>query len=87
MRTPWDFNLSCFKPYKIDNVKQLRECFELDWVRMRLPRAIKDEEKKEMQDYLRSKYKYFRDAYKYLAGVSPQQEIMCIGMNTFGAFT
>jgi len=71
LRSPWEFNTSCFKPYQIDNPKRLKECFELDWVRMRLPRAIKDEEKKDVQDYLRSKYKYFRDAYKYLSGVSP----------------
>ena len=86
IRTPWDFNLSCFKLYKPDTVRQLHECFELDWARMRLPRAIKEEEAAELKDYMKQKYKYFREVYKYQAGIDPQREIMCISMNTFGAF-
>ena len=86
VRTPWDFNLSCFKLYKPDNASQLFKCFELDWSRMRLPRAIKEEEAGELKEYMREKYKWFREVYKYQAGVDPQKEIMCISMNCFGAF-
>ena len=35
---------------------------------------------------MREKYKWFRETYKYLAGVDPQKSIMCISMSTFGAF-
>ena len=71
VRTPWDFSLSCFKTYKPDSAKVLAQCFEVDWERMRLPRAIKDDEREDLKEYLRPKYKYFRDVYKYFAGVDP----------------
>ena len=53
---------------------------------MKLPRAIKEDEKEELKEFMRSKYKYFREVYKYLAGVDPIKELMCIGSNTFGTF-
>ena len=62
------------------------KCFELDWSRMKLPRAIKEDEKEELRDFMRTKYKQFREVYKYLAGVNPIKELMCIGTNTFGGF-
>ena len=86
VRTPWDFSLSCFNSYRPDSLKILTQCFELDWGRLRLPRAIKEDEKEELKEYLRPRYKYFRDVYKYLAGVDPQKELMCIGTATFGQF-
>ena len=42
-RTPWDFNLSCFKNYRPDTQKMIDDCFELDWSRIRLPRAIPED--------------------------------------------
>ena len=86
VRTPWDFNLSCFKSYRLDNINTLNQCFDLDWVRMRLPRAIKEDEAATLKEFMRKKYKWFREVYKYQAGVDPQKEIMCISMNSFGAF-
>ena len=86
VRTPWDFSLSCFRTYKPDTNALLLKCFELDWSRMKLPRAIKEDEKEELKEFMRSKYKYFREVYKYLAGVDPIKELMCIGTNTFGGF-
>ena len=65
VRTPWDFSLSCFKTYKPDTAKVMAQCFDLDWERMRLPRAIKDDERDDLKEYLRPRYKYFRDVYKY----------------------
>ena len=53
---------------------------------MRLPKAIKEEDARELMVFMRSKYKYFRETYKYLSAVDPQKEIMCISMNTLGAF-
>ena len=86
VRTPWDFSLSCFNTYKEDSARLLEQCFELDWSRMRLPRAIKEDEVKDLKEFIRTKYKFFRETYKYLAGINPQKELMCISSNTFGAF-
>ena len=71
VRTPWDFSLSCFKTYKPDTAKLMAQCFDLDWERMRLPRAIKDDERDDLKEYLRPRYKHFRDVYKYQAGIDP----------------
>ena len=53
---------------------------------MRLPKAIKEEDARELMVFMSGKYKYFRETYKYLSAVDPQKEIMCISMNTLGAF-
>ena len=69
--TPWNFNLSVFESYKPDNAAHLAKCFELDWSRMRIPRGIKQDDAQNLKDYMREKYKWFRETYKYLAGVDP----------------
>ena len=49
----------------------LNQCFELDWSRMRLPKAIKEDDANELMAFMRNKYKHFREAYKYMASVDP----------------
>ena len=53
---------------------------------MRLPKAIKEDDAAELMAFMRNKYKHFREAYKYMASVDPQKDVMCISMNTLGAF-
>ena len=83
VRTPWDFSLSCFRTFRTDNAGLLLKCFELDWSRIRLPRAVGADEIEPLKDFMRQKYKYFKDTYRYYAGVDPQQEVMCISPGTF----
>ena len=70
-RTPWDFSLSCFRTFRSDNAGLLLKCFELDWSRIRLPRAISEDQIKPLKDFLHHKYSFFKDTYRYYAGVDP----------------
>jgi hypothetical protein len=78
-RTPWDFKLSCFKLYIPDNESILSKCFELDWSRTKIDRLIKDEDQRETIKHICKKnYKWFRESYKYIAGMEPQNNVPCI---------
>lgn len=65
IRTPWNFQLSCFKLYKPDTKRIIDDCFELDWSRIRLPRAITEDERVPLKAFIKEKYKYFRETYKF----------------------
>ena len=41
------------------------DCFELDWSRIRLPRAIQEDQIPPLKKFLKEKYKYFRETYKF----------------------
>ena len=72
LKTPWDFFNSVFKNYKPDNNKLIAQCFEYDWSCCKIPKLIKNEEElEEVKSFLKSKYKCFREVYKYFAGISP----------------
>ena len=84
VRTPWNFSLSCFAPYKPDSTRLLNDCFEMDWNRTKVLRIVKnDEEREKLKTYVRSVYKWFREMYKFTAGSDPMNDIFCIGLNVF----
>ena len=37
-KTPWTFEISCFKDYKFDTDEILNNCFEFDWAGIKLPK-------------------------------------------------
>ena len=83
VKTPWDFFNSVYKDYKPDNNKLIAEIFEIDWSCCKIPKLIKDQEELEkVKAFLKSKYKYFREAYKFLGGISPAGLYPSIGSNT-----
>ena len=61
------------------------ECFELDWSRIRLPRAIPEDQIPAVKSFIKSKYKFFREAYKYQAGLDPLKDLICMSNTTFSA--
>jgi hypothetical protein len=62
----------------------LNSCFEVDWNRSKIDRVVKNEEERErLKVYVKSIYKWFREMYKYTAGVDPMKDVMCIGTNVF----
>ena len=65
LRTPWIFEQSCFRTYRPDSQKLIGEAFELDWSRIRLPRAISEAERGPLKAFLKEKYRAFRETYKY----------------------
>lgn len=84
LRTPWKFNLSIFRDYKVDNAKLLDNCFEADWSNSKIDRIVKDEaEQNQVKKLLKQNYSKFRESYKQLSGVDPQKDLLCIGNNTF----
>lgn len=84
VRTPWDFSLSVFAPYKPDTTRLLNDCFEADWDRTKILRIVKNEEERErLKTYVRSVYKWFREVYKFTSGSDPMNDIFCIGVNVF----
>ena len=84
LRTPWDFNLSCFASYKPDNARLINQCFETDWARTKVDRIVKNEEERErFKTYCRSIYKWFRDMYKFASGTDAMGDLFCIGTNVF----
>ena len=84
LRTPWDFNLSCFASYKSDTTRLLNQCFEMDWGRTKVSRIVKNEEERErFKTYFRSIYKYFREVYKFTSGSDTMGDLFCIGTNVF----
>ena len=84
LRTPWDFNLSCFASYKADTTRLLNQCFEQDWARTKVDRIVKNEEERDrFKTYFRSIYKWFREVYKFASGSDAMGDIFCIGTNVF----
>ena len=43
LKTPWKYNQSVFKDYRIDTQKHLDACFEQDWKNSKIERIVKDE--------------------------------------------
>lgn len=84
LRTPWNYSLSVFRDYKVDNPKILDAAFEADWENSKIPRFIKDEEERaELKVLLKRNYAQFRECYKFMSGVDPQINLLCVGNNTF----
>eukprot|EP00347_Sterkiella_histriomuscorum_P005610 403355936 len=84
VKTPWDFFKSVFKDYKADNPLLLNNCFEHDWSCTKLEKIIKDlTDQNKTKEFLRTRYKLLRDAYKYYSGVDPVGNVCCIGTNVF----
>ena len=85
IRTPWNFNLSVFKPYRPDSEVTLDMCFELDWSRTKIDRLIKDVTTlNELKVITRKHYRLFRESYKYITALDPQKDLFCISNITFG---
>ena len=84
LKTPWDFFKSVFRSYKPDDKKTLNGCFEFDWDNSKIPKVVKNgQDLKQVKDYLKENYAYFRETYKYYSAVAPAGLIFCIGSNTF----
>jgi len=82
LKTPWDFFKSVFKDYRPDNQQVLNDCFEYDWSCWKIPKLIKDEnELEELKKLIKSHYKAFREAYKYLGAINPAGLYPSIGSN------
>lgn len=72
LRTPWKWECSVFKHFRADDERLLNKCFELDWSRTKIPRLIKDEaERTAVKELLRKNYRWFRESYKWVAGIDP----------------
>ena len=87
-KSPWRFSTSAFRNYKPDTQKLLDKCFEFDWlfIQTKVEYLIKDEnDRKDVKKYLKSKYKYLRDAYKQTSGEDAKGNGMSIGRNAFSA--
>lgn len=85
LKTPWDFYKSIFKTYKPDTQAVLDDCFEIDWAMTKCEKVIRgDGEAAKVKAYLKSQYKYIREAYKYYSGVSPQGRMPCMMSGTIG---
>ena len=74
---------SQIKEYKLDNPKILEKCFQADWENTKIPKFLKSEEETAaMKEVIQKNYIYFHDSYKFLSGVDPQKDLVCIGTNT-----
>lgn len=83
-KTPWSLPISLFATYKVDDEELLKQCFENDWSRCKIPKIIKTEEELEkIKEILRSFYKTIREIYKYFSAYEPQNSVPCIGTNVF----
>ena len=81
--SPWSVAKSWFGKYKADNHVILNKCFDYDWKCSSIDRMIKDPDTNaSCKEYLRSKYKLIREAYKHLACLAPSGNIASIGMNS-----
>jgi len=77
----WTFPISLMYRWRPDDEDLLNKCFDFDWEngKMKDPRMIKKEEEiPAVKEFFRSKYKYFKDTYKYYASLSPVGDIWAI---------
>ena len=59
------------------------KCFDFDWKSGVFDRILKNPDEREViKSYLRTIYKYVREAYKHISSISPAGIVSSIGMNS-----
>lgn len=78
----WRYKISVFKEYIVETDEILRRCFDFDIQTNRVKSLIKsEEEQKDVLDYLWSKYRMIKEAYKNFACTSVSSSMWGISSN------
>ncbi|OMJ69565.1 hypothetical protein SteCoe_32683 [Stentor coeruleus] len=85
-KIPWSIPISIFAEYIIDTIELRTECFEFDWLNLKLSNIIKEDlQKEELKSFIRKKYDLLLEAYKTLSALSVN-EIFAIDFNILNDF-
>ncbi|KRX01621.1 hypothetical protein PPERSA_00328 [Pseudocohnilembus persalinus] len=80
----WTFPISLMYKWKPDTEDLIAKCFDFDWSLSRILKVIKKEDELEkVRVFLKERYQYFKNTYKYYATLNPVQDVWGIQTGAF----